>query len=118
MVPERRRNQRFRAYLPVRLHRPQAPFVIETLTKDISAEGFRCISSTLCPVSAEVGVELFLTEGDDELEVRGKAVWFRSIPESDQFDFGIIFTEVSPQNKRRLSAYIERLSSRSGLIFV
>ena len=113
MVQERRRSQRVRAYLPVRLHQPGAPQVVETLTKDLSEGGFRCLNSTLCPISTELGVDLVLSTGNEQLSLRGKAVWFRTIPESEQFDFGIAFVELSPETKRRLSAYLDRLAKLS-----
>ena len=109
---------RFRAYLPVRLHKANPPQVIETLTKDISLGGLRCVSPTLCPVLTEMGVELVLSAGEEQLSVRGKAAWFLTIPESEQFDFGIAFADLSPQDKRRLSVYLERLSHRTGLLTV
>ncbi len=117
MVEERRQCQRFRAYLPVRFLTPiLSPQPVETLTKDLSSGGLRCISPTSCPVLTELGIDLVLASGDEQLSVRGKTAWFRAIPESEQFEFGIQFSNLSPQNKRRLSAYIERLASRSGLV--
>ncbi len=110
MTEERRHHPRFRAYLPVRLQRPHTPQVMETLTKDISLEGLRCISSTLCPVSTEIGVELTLATGNEVLDLHGRTAWFRMIPHSEQFDLGIQFMDLSPQNKRRLSVYLEHLS--------
>ena len=116
MNQERRSSPRVRAYLPLRLRTPGTPQTLETLTKDLSLGGVRCISPTVCPVSTEVGLELILATGDEPLALRGKTAWFRTIPESDQFDFGIVFVELSPQNKRRLSVYIERLANKSGLV--
>ena len=116
MNQERRTSPRVRAYLPVRLRTPTALQTVETLTKDLSVGGLRCVSPILCPVSTEVGLELALSSGDEPMAVRGRTAWFRTIPESDQFDFGIVFLELSQQNKGRLSAYIERLSHRSSLI--
>ncbi len=113
MVQERRSSQRARAYLPVRLHQPGSPQVVETLTKDISVGGFRCLNSILCPISTELGVDLALSTGNEQLSLRGKAVWFRTIPESEQFDFGIAFVDLSPETKRRLSAYLDHLAKFS-----
>ena len=93
-----------------------SPQTIETLTKDLGLGGLRCISPSVCPVSTEVGVELVLSTGEEHLSVRGKTAWFQTIPESDQFDLGIAFLELSPQDKRRLSVYLERLSHRASLI--
>ena len=73
--------------------------------------GVRCISPTLFPVSSEVNVELVLSTGEEPVTARGRAIWFQMIPHSEQFDVGIAFLELHVTNKRRLSAYIDRLSS-------
>lgn len=113
MVEERRSTPRFRAYHPVRLHGPSTPQVVETLTKDLSLSGLRCLSPTLFPVSTEIGLEVVLSTGDEPLTVRGRTVWFQTISQSEQFDLGISFLDFPPQNKRRLSAYLDRLSRQS-----
>ena len=90
--------------------------MVETLTKDVGLGGFRCLSPTLCPVSTELGVDLVLSTGNEQLSLRGKAAWFRTIPESEQFDFGITFIDLSPETKRRLSGYLNHLSRTSSVI--
>ncbi len=87
--------------------------MVETLTKDLSLTGMRCLSSTICPVSSDVSLELILGNGQEPLALRGRTVWFQTIPEGDQFDIGIAFFDVSPHNKRRLSMYIDRLSPQT-----
>ena len=116
MADERRAVPRFRAYLPVRIQKPGTPHVVETLTKDLGVGGVRCLSATLFPIATEVSVELVLSTGEEPFSVRGRAVWFRMIPHSEQFDLGIAFLDVPPQGKRRLSAYIDRLSSHTASI--
>jgi hypothetical protein len=64
-------------------------------------------------VSSNVRIELLLSTGDEPLTGTGRAVWFRMLPESEQFELGIAFVEMSPQNKRRLSIYLDRLSLKS-----
>ena len=112
MSIERRNTPRVRAYRPVRIAKSGTSHVVETLTKDIGMGGVRCITPTLFPVSSEVSVELVLSTGEEPFIVRGRAIWFRTIPHSEQFDLGIAFIELPAQNKRRLSAYIDRLSSQ------
>lgn len=107
---ERRTSPRVRTYLPVRMHLRQAPWVIETLTKDVSLHGMRCVSPTSCPVSSELRVELSLAQGQEPLTVSGRTAWFRMIAHSEQFDLGIAFTNIPPETERRLSTYLDRLS--------
>ncbi len=111
MDAERRRTTRMQAYLPVRLSTGSHQPVIETLTKDISPEGLRCLSSTAFPVSSELNVEIVLAAGQESVALRGRTAWFRTIPLAEQFDVGLKFVDVSPQTKRRLSSYIERQRS-------
>ena len=116
MVQERRKSPRIRAYLPVRLHRPDVHQAVETLTKDISFEGVRYVSSMLCPVSTELKLELVLSTGREQLETRVKTAWFRTLPESEQFECGVSFVELSNENQRRLSAYLDHLSRLQSLV--
>ena len=106
MVQERRRTPRVQAYHPVRLHRPGNPLIVETLTKDLALGGLRCLSHTVFPVSSEFDLELTLGATEAPLPLKGKAMWFRTIPQSEQFDLGIAFIELSPNIQRRLSAYL------------
>ena len=115
-MPERRTSPRVQAYRPVRVHKTTAPRVIESLTKDLSAGGVRCLSPTMIPVSTPVTVDIVLSNSHDTFTVTGKAMWFRMIPHSEQFDLGIAFSDLSPQNKRRLSVYLADLASKSPLV--
>ena len=115
MTPERRAATRIRAYRPVRLQQSGNSRIIETLTKDLSEGGVCCLSPISFPVSSELNLELMLSTGQAPLAVRGRAAWFRTIPHSEQFDIGIVFTSVPSEDKRRLSAYLSNLSSKPAL---
>ena len=106
---ERRTSPRIRAYRPVRLHKPSSP-QIETLTKNLSLGGVRCLSSTVFPVSSELNLELMFSTGEEPLAARGCMIWFQIVPHSEQFDLGIAFVDMAPQTKRRLSVYLDRLA--------
>jgi hypothetical protein len=113
MFQERRRAIRVRAYRPVRLHQSATPHVVETLTKDLTAEGLRCLAPVLIPVGSEVGIELVLSSGNEPVSCRGRAIWFRTLPSSEQFEIGIAFSEESEAIKRRLSGYLDRILSKA-----
>ncbi|MBI3996280.1 MAG: PilZ domain-containing protein [Candidatus Omnitrophica bacterium] len=110
MGEERRAASRVQLYLPVRVAKAGYAQPIETLTKDLGIGGLRCLSSTVLPVTTPVDVELVLSGGQDAVTIRGRIAWFRTIPESEQFEVGISFLETSPQIKRRLSMYLDRLT--------
>jgi len=118
MIPERRAASRIRAYRPVRLHQTGNSRIIETLCKDVSDGGLCCLSPVAFPVTSELELEIVLSSGQEPVTVRGRTSWFRSIPQSDQFDLGICFGDLPPADKRRLSAYINRLSSASSVVLI
>ena len=114
MTAERRACARIKAYRPVRLYKSaSSPHLVETLTKDLCADGLRCVSSTVVPVATELQVEVTYAPGEEPFIARGRAVWFRALPDSEQFDVGVSFIDSQPGTKRRLSAYIDRLNAAS-----
>ncbi len=114
MLQERRQTPRVRAYQPVRLHRVGGdPHVMETLTKDLSVDGFRCLTQQVLPVASEVLIELVVAAGQEPVLAKGRSTWFRSLPQSEQFETGFQFVEMDQKNKRHLSAYLDRISTSS-----
>ena len=111
MPAERRARARVKCYRPVRLYKNvTSPQVLETLTKDLGVEGLRCLSATVVPVTTELQVELTYAPGEAPFVARGRAIWFRALPQSEQFEIGVSFLDSSPHDKRRLSAYLDLLS--------
>jgi len=110
MRNERRKTPRVRAYRPIRLQPASASQVVETLTKDLASGGVRCISPTVFPVATELSVELHLVGGQEPITLRGEAVWFQTIPNSEQFEVGIAFRTVPAPTLRRLSVCLEEIS--------
>jgi len=102
-------------YLPIRL-RQGGQRVAETLTKDLGTGGVRCVCQTLTPVGHEVTLEIPVGPGHELVSVRGRAVWFHILPESEQFDLGIAFLELNDRTKRLLSTYIEQVSSQTASV--
>ncbi len=113
MSDERRRALRLKAYRPIRLQPASTPHVVETLTKDLAAGGVRCVSPTVFPVSTELSVELHVANGQEPFTLRREAVWFQSIPGSEQFEVGIAFKDIPPRTLRRLSVCLEDLSLKN-----
>lgn len=116
MTPERRATPRLRVYDPVRFYASGSPRPVETLTKDLAVGGLRSVSTRAFPVSTRLHIELMLPHGQELLSFYGRTAWFRTIPDSDQFEVGIAFTEISDRDKRRLSAYLVRLSQQTHAI--
>ena len=110
MDQDRRQFPRNTCRLPVRLYPKQEPRVIETLTKDLSLGGLRCLSRQEKPSGAPLSVELMLEPGERPLTVRGHVAWSRPIQQSDQFEVGISFYAVQENTKKHLSSYLDRLA--------
>ena len=112
MVTEQRAHQRFRTYRPVRIMPAHRHHPLEILTKDLSLGGARCVSPTLVPVGSKVHAELLLAAGEPPVRAEGQIAWFRTIPESEQFELGIAFERLSDRDRQRLSSCLNRLSHR------
>lgn len=110
MQEDRRRTPRIRTYQPVRLQPLHSSRFMDTLTKDVSLQGLRCISEQTFPVATELNIELSTIEGP--MSARGRTAWFQMIPHSDQVELGIAFSDISQETLRRLSAYLEHLSQK------
>lgn len=109
--PERRRSQRVTCVLPLQISSDGGPKLIETLTKDLSAGGLRCLSPTAKPPATRVSLEITLGKGARPFSLQARVVWFEAVPNSHQFYLGLAFDHLSEIYTRRLSRYIEQLSS-------
>lgn len=107
MADERRKTPRVRCVLPVRLYPHGETKVIQTLTKDVSIGGLRCLSPISKPVATPLSVELDVGRGKMILQLRAKTAWFQEVPHGDQFYLGITFDELSERNRLLLSRYLE-----------
>jgi c-di-GMP-binding flagellar brake protein YcgR len=108
---ERRRAQRVTCVLPLQISADGTPRIIETLTKDLSVTGLRCLSPTSTPLTSKVSLEITLGKGARPFSLQGRVVWYETVPNSHQFYLGLAFDHLSEVNTRRLSRYIEKLSA-------
>lgn len=108
---ERRRSPRVTCVLPLHISAEGTPKIIETLTKDLSAGGLRCLSPTAKPSTSRVALEITLGKGAQPFSLQARVVWFEAVPNSHQFYLGLAFDHLSEINTRRLSRYIEKLSA-------
>lgn len=110
MISERRHHPRIACHLPVKLHWQDGPRAIETLTKDVSLGGVRCLSPLPRPVSAPVSIELTLGTSHEPIVARAAVSWFQSIPASEQFYLGIAFVRIEDHDSQFLSSYLTKIS--------
>jgi len=84
--------------------------IVQTLTKDLSAGGLRCLSPVPKAVSTVLTLELDLGQGTEPLNLRANVAWFRQVPESEQFYLGMAFQDLEPRTRERLSRYLAALT--------
>ena len=113
MENERRRFPRNACRLPVRLYPKYEPRVIETLTKDLSLGGLRCLSYQDRPLGMPLSVELILEPGERPVTIRGHVAWSHKLQQSDQFDLGVSFHVFPETDRKLLSTYLDRIESLS-----
>ena len=116
MPPERRRYHRIPCVLPVRLLVRGASYPIETLSKNLSLGGLKCLCPAQQAISTPVNVELALGRDPNALSVPAVVSWFQAIPQSEQFFVGLTFDNLSSENRRILSMYINRSTSKLSAI--
>ena len=111
MVPESRKHPRVRCYVPVRLYPHGERRVIETLTKDLGLGGMSCLSPVYRPVATPVSLELTLGQGEPPLTLHAQLAWFSQVPNSEQFQLGLSFDQMTELQSRQLSLCIDRFTS-------
>jgi hypothetical protein len=102
MIEERRQVPRVRTYLPIRIQPSGASAAIETLTRDISHRGVRCLAPTAIPAHTPVRVDLTLPIRRSVVSLSGQTQWLREMPHSDQFEVGIVFVSDPPEEYRQI----------------
>lgn len=107
---EKRIHPRKKAYLPVSLYPHAKPLAMDTLTKDISGEGVRCISQTATPNKSTFRIEIHFPSGNQEsLTLQGQQKWSRPIPGSEQLEIGIAFMDIPPALQERFGELVDAL---------
>ena len=108
-VDERRKFQRVSTYLPVRLRLQESGRYLETLAKDVSLGGVRCVVEGCPAINESIMMELPLYKEILPLHVRAKVAWVRSVVPDRQCVAGVRFEELTPTERLALAEYLERL---------
>lgn len=94
-APDRRRRPRFRLACPLRLFRPGDGSVIDTKTRDISCEGFFCVTGSLLSPNEQLECELAIPAGhngsghDEPIVLRCRAEVVRVERQQENLFFGV-----------------------------
>ena len=108
-VVERRKFQRINTYLPIRLHLQESGRYLETLAKDVSLGGIRCVVEGCPAINEPMMIELPLYKEVIPLQVRAKVAWVRSVVPDRQCVAGVRFEELTSTERLALAEYLERL---------
>ena len=104
---ERRKHPRITTYLPVRLKLQSSGRYVETLAKDVSLGGVRCIVTGTPEVTELLVLEVPLYKEVLPIQATAKVVWVQPIAETNQALIGIQFEGLTPEDAGVLAAYLE-----------
>lgn len=107
-APDRRRTLRINARLPVRLQRRGTVRWAETAIKDISVGGFRCTAyGVVWGVGMQVTFETPLFLKESPFIGVAKIVHMEQVLHADEYELGLIFTDISPESAGKVRRFIE-----------
>ncbi|MFC1624744.1 PilZ domain-containing protein [Candidatus Omnitrophota bacterium] len=116
MIEERRRHQRVKSHLCLKI--ADKNFDVITETVDISPTGTYCRVTRLLPLMSKIEVVLLVPrkgkgKGDKTKKIRCKGVVVRTEPiilkdtEKAHYNMAIFFTDVSKKDQKAIEAYID-----------
>ena len=103
---ERRRWARLRSHVPVRYQDTKTQRFVETLSKDVSVGGLRCVTHEFLPASRELLVELSLRRAAPALKTRARVAWVQQIPHADQYCVGLEFLQLPQTAQEDIASYV------------
>lgn len=113
MIQERRRHQRAKRQLPLKI--ADKSFDVITETVDVSPAGMYCRVTRLLPLMSKIDVVLLVpvkNNGKETRKMRCKGVVVRSEPvilkdtEKAHYNIAIFFTEISKRDQKTIEDYV------------
>ncbi len=102
----------------VKLKSKNSPSKVSSKTENLGMGGLCVLLEHRLEIFSMVEVELSLEEKKSPTIFQGTVVWVvqrRQLKKGSQFDTGIEFNEVSPEQKARLEAVLDQLDNRRSL---
>ena len=106
---ERRKFSRVNTYLPVRIRLERNGRYVETLAKNVSVGGLRCVVAGNIAVDDPVALELPLFKEAMPIQTPAKVAWVQSMVPATQCIVGLRFNELSTADREALAYYLEKL---------
>jgi len=114
MIQERRKEQRAKRQLPLKI--AEKNFDVITETVDVSPSGTYCRVTRLLPLMSKIEVVIFVptkNNGKHAKKIKCKGVVVRTEPvilkdvEKAHYNIGIFFTDISNKDRELISSHVE-----------
>lgn len=112
-LEERRKERRFPVRKKVRLKLPEIEDIpcgktfSYSLSEDISQGGIRIPSEYFIPVKQPIYLEIFLEDSFGSVNAMGRVRWISSANESNNYQVGIEFVELSSESRNNLNKFCQ-----------
>ena len=80
--------------------------ISHAVTKDLSLNGMRMMSSTFLPVNRPLKINLSLPDTQKLVKLFGVTRWIKTIFEDERYDCGLEFTDVTPESSMALIKHL------------
>ena len=115
MRNDRRSAPRTSVQLPVRIKGQGVIRWAETLSQDLSQQGFRCMMyGAFWPVGTAVSIEIPLFPTEDPMTGLAQVIHMGEIPHTDRFYVGLKFSELPSMAQRQLKRFLAQRGAGAG----
>ncbi len=117
ITEERRRYSRINFRIPMRYRKIEANMreFKGSLMKDISAGGARMTIFEFLPLNLRLATEIPLISGLRPIRGAGRVAWVNKVAYGDQYDVGLEFIEIEPEDIIQISEFIARQKPKKRL---
>lgn len=107
---ERRVFPRISTAMPVQYRgiRQANGAVVGTIARDISSGGVRLVVNEFLSVFTRLVVEVSIPPTPKSIRAISKVVWIRKRPYGEQYEVGMEFVDITEEDKRNISDFVER----------
>ena len=111
---EKRKFPRANTHIPLKYKQLRASGGMAgtgTITKNLSEGGVRFRASEFVAMACRLILELDMPQFDRPIKAISKVAWIRKVASGDDYEIGNQFLEISKEDKKHVSEYIEQLVS-------
>ena len=112
---DQRRFPRANYKCVVTLRQEGKPSTLSTVTENIGLGGICILLEKSFDIFSTVELEISLDDGKSPVRVQGTVVWVvrrRDVKKGPNFDTGVEFSDISPEDKARLEAVVDKALSK------